>query len=119
MTGPRLASPKQSLGGLTHMKGATALEDTVLLLRGIEHYCYQVAHYLLETEPDAAEASKSALLQLSRDPLFTRADNAARMNMAKSATIGCAMQVARRRCAGAHAKKPGLPVANDRNPGSL
>ncbi|MBO7743871.1 hypothetical protein I8J29_06670 [Paenibacillus sp. MWE-103] len=74
------------------MNGTTALQDTVSLLRGVEHYCFQVAYYLLGNDLDAAEAGKRALLALARDRRFLDGGEDERKRLAKSAAIACAMK---------------------------
>jgi hypothetical protein len=81
------------------MNGATALHDTFTLLRGVEHYCYQVAHYLLGDDDDAAAACENALLALACDAKFFAAEHEERRGLAKKAAVACAMKRARERCA--------------------
>ncbi|NBD22807.1 hypothetical protein [Paenibacillus glycinis] len=95
------------------MNGTTALHDTITLLRSVEHYCYQIAYYLLGNERDAAEASKLALLSLSVNPRFADAGTDERRRLAKSASISCAMQRAGGRFADGNDKEPIPQVVND------
>lgn len=48
------------------MRATTLLEHKLQRLRGLEHYAYQVAHFILQDEALAAEAAKAALLEISR-----------------------------------------------------
>ncbi|MGM0885110.1 MAG: hypothetical protein ACQEXQ_29215 [Bacillota bacterium] len=47
------------------MRATTLLEHKLQRLRGLEHYAYQVAHFILQDEVLAAEAAKAALLEIS------------------------------------------------------
>ncbi|UVI32186.1 hypothetical protein [Paenibacillus spongiae] len=62
------------------------------LLRAVEQICYQVAHYLLGNDRDAAAASEDALLELYRTPLFETGSETDRQRLAKAAAMRCAMQ---------------------------
>ncbi|RCW47412.1 hypothetical protein [Paenibacillus prosopidis] len=48
------------------MRATTQLEHMLQRLRGLEHYAYQVAHFILQDEVLAAEAAKAALLEISK-----------------------------------------------------
>lgn len=48
------------------MIATTLLDRKLQLLRGLEHYTYQVAHFILQDEVLAAEAAKAALLEISQ-----------------------------------------------------
>ncbi|QHW30387.1 hypothetical protein GZH47_05700 [Paenibacillus rhizovicinus] len=95
------------------MNGTTALHDRFTLLRNEEQYCYQVAHYVLGNDSDAAAASEQALLALARDPQFMTAAAEERRSMAKKASIACAMRRAGERCAADKQKELHPRVAND------
>jgi len=62
------------------------------LLRAVEQLCYQVAHYLLGNEHEAAAASEDALLELYRTPLFESGSEEDRLRLAKAAAMRFAMQ---------------------------
>ncbi|MBM7565697.1 hypothetical protein [Paenibacillus sacheonensis] len=95
------------------MNGTTALHDIYDLLQSVEHYCYQVAYYVLGNESDAAAASEGALLALACDSAFTIAAAADRRALAKKAAVACAMKRARERCASDTPKELDPRVAND------
>ncbi len=48
------------------MRASTLPDHKIQRLRGLEHYAYQVAHFILQDEVLAAEAAKAALLEISR-----------------------------------------------------
>lgn len=48
------------------MRTSALLNQRVQRLRRLEHYAYQVAHFILQDEALAAEAAKAALLEISR-----------------------------------------------------
>ncbi|MCQ6558275.1 hypothetical protein [Paenibacillus mendelii] len=62
------------------------------LLRAVEQLCYQVAHYLLGNERDAAAASEDALLELYQMPSFVSGSEEDRRRLAKAAAMRFAMQ---------------------------
>ncbi|WP_219836346.1 hypothetical protein [Paenibacillus sp. R14(2021)] len=74
------------------MTGNTAFDNKVSLLRTVEQLCYQVAHFLLRNERDAAAASEEALLALARNPRFLIAEEAERGQIAKKAAMASAIQ---------------------------
>jgi hypothetical protein len=47
------------------MRATTLLDRKLQRLRGLEHYAYQVAHFILQDEVQAEEAAKAALLEIS------------------------------------------------------
>ncbi|MFD0715128.1 hypothetical protein [Paenibacillus sp. GCM10027626] len=65
------------------------------LLRTVEQLCYQVAHYLLGNENDAAVASKEALVELYAMPIFESGTDADRKQLAQAAATRHALQRAR------------------------
>lgn len=95
------------------MNGITALHDKSTLLRSVEHYCYQIAFYVLDNASDAAAANEQALLSLAGDPRFASAGADERRGMAKKAAVACAMLRARERCAANMRKEPHPHVANE------
>ncbi|MBW7456695.1 hypothetical protein ACFOLF_06575 [Paenibacillus sepulcri] len=62
------------------------------LLRPVEQLCYQVAHYLLGNDYDAAEASKEALIELYQMPQFVVSSEDERQRLAKAAAIRNALR---------------------------
>lgn len=75
---------------------ATA-EYRIEQLRPVEHLCYQVAHYLLGDDAEAAAASEEALIELYRSPQFASSSDEDRRELAKQAAIRCALQRAGKR----------------------
>ncbi|HTG68640.1 MAG TPA: hypothetical protein VL921_05220 [Candidatus Udaeobacter sp.] len=77
------------------MRAATLLEQKLQRLRGLEHYTYQVAHFILQDEALAAEAAKAALLEISRadNPLEASAEEL--RIRAKRIIIGASIAIAR------------------------
>lgn len=76
---------------------ATAEHNLIEQLRPVEHLCYQVAHYLLGNDIEAAAASEDALIELYRSPLFACGTDEERRELAKQAAIRCALQRAGKR----------------------
>lgn len=68
------------------------LDKKIELLRPLEQLCYQVAHYLLGNDKDAAAASENALIELFRSPDFTGGSEEDRKRLAKEAAIRCALR---------------------------
>ncbi|MBW7473659.1 hypothetical protein K0T92_02740 [Paenibacillus oenotherae] len=66
-------------------------------LRPFEQLCYQVAHYLLGNDRDAAAASEDALVDLYQSPLFVGGSEEERRALAKQTAIRFALQRAARR----------------------
>jgi len=65
-------------------------------LRGVEHYAYQVAHYILQDEYLAEEAAKAALLEISTTSwLMEEAPKELRCHV-KKMTISASLKVAAR-----------------------
>ncbi|MFC5651694.1 hypothetical protein ACFPYJ_21765 [Paenibacillus solisilvae] len=67
------------------------------LLRAFEEHCFQVAHYLLGNEKDAAAASENALIELFRSHAFAGGSEEERKRLAKEAAIRSALKQAGRR----------------------
>ncbi|OMF24141.1 hypothetical protein BK133_23270 [Paenibacillus sp. FSL H8-0548] len=49
------------------MRAAISLHQKIVILRGLEQYAYQIAHYILQDEALAAKAAKSALIEISQE----------------------------------------------------
>ncbi|ALS27343.1 hypothetical protein ABEV74_16765 [Paenibacillus cisolokensis] len=66
-------------------------------LRSLEHYCYQIAHYLLGNDADAEHASIGALLELSGDPELLCCGEQDLRKLARTAAIrhACRLSAAR------------------------
>jgi hypothetical protein len=62
------------------------------LLRPVEQLCYQVAHYLLGNERDAAAASEDALIELFLTPAFAEGSEEEQKRLAKQAAIRSALK---------------------------
>ncbi|GGD71095.1 hypothetical protein [Paenibacillus nasutitermitis] len=67
------------------------------LLRPVELLCYQVAHYVLGNDYDAAEASKEALIELYQMPQFVICSEDERQSLAKAAAVRNALRHAGQR----------------------
>ncbi|CAM4326716.1 hypothetical protein PAEN110709_08560 [Paenibacillus endophyticus] len=52
------------------MTNAISFQQRLQKLRALEPYAYQVAHYLLQDDAAAAEASQTALLEISQQDSF-------------------------------------------------
>ncbi|MBP3964235.1 hypothetical protein [Paenibacillus lignilyticus] len=74
------------------MTGTSALTYKINLLRKVELLCYQVTHYLLRSEEEAAAASEEALTALFRNPIFLEASEEERSAIARKTAITVAMQ---------------------------
>jgi len=70
----------------------TTADYKIELLRPVEQLCYQVAHYLLGNDYDAAEASKEALIELYQMPQFVICSEDERQSLAKAAAIRNALR---------------------------
>lgn len=57
------------------MNRTVSFGHKVQVLRGVETYAYQVAHYLLQEEELALDAAKAALLELSSNGDFFTEDS--------------------------------------------
>ncbi|RAP76666.1 hypothetical protein [Paenibacillus montanisoli] len=88
------------------MTSQPVLSHKISLLRTVELLCYQVSHYLLRSEKEAAAASKEALTALFSDPRFLEASDEERCSIARKTAISAALQRASLSCA--HAKKKEL-----------
>jgi hypothetical protein len=64
-------------------------------LRGLEHYAYQVAHFILQNECLALEAAKAALIELSRMGAQFMGSEEELRGLAKKVTINASIQIAR------------------------
>lgn len=62
------------------------------LLRPVEQLCYQVAHYLLGNDRDAAAASEDALIELFLTPAFASGSEEEQKRLAKKAAIRSALK---------------------------
>lgn len=62
------------------------------LLRPVEQLCYQVAHYLLGNERNAAAASEDALIELFLTPAFAGGSEEEQKRLAKQAAIRSALK---------------------------
>ncbi|QYR20095.1 hypothetical protein KZ483_19840 [Paenibacillus sp. sptzw28] len=73
----------------------SAIADPIIeLLRPVEQLCYQVAHYLLGNDRDAAAASEEALIELYLTPMFVRGSEEERRQLAKAAAMRTALKLA-------------------------
>ncbi len=52
------------------MHPTICLNERIEILKSLEEYGYSIAYYLLMNEESAIEATKAALLEVSREPSF-------------------------------------------------
>ncbi len=76
------------------MKATTLLDRKLQLVRGIEHYTYQVAHFILQDEVLAAEAAKAALLEISQFDQQLEGSVEELRNRTKKITINASITIA-------------------------
>lgn len=82
------------------MELVICLNRKIEILRRIEAYGYQVAHYILQDEELAIEATKSVLLEVSRDSVFlSNSLNEQRIRM-KQMIIRSSIRVKQQRLSG-------------------
>ncbi|WP_308638906.1 hypothetical protein [Paenibacillus silvisoli] len=92
------------------MTGQPVMPHKISLLRAVEQLCYQVSHYLLRSEKEAAAASEEALTILFRDPRFLEASDEERSAIAKKTAISAALKRAAANCSHAKQKELSSPV---------
>lgn len=69
------------------------LEQKIEMLKMVERYGYQVAHYVLEDDHLAMEATKLALLEVSQNAEFYRGEQLNQRSIIKKAIIRQAIAV--------------------------